>query len=179
MLVTSRWIYSAFQSLPALTYGENQHTLPTHGYQAERTQVLEQQRPKRYVSTCCLTRDLISQALCVRILASNYSLSGQLNQRKTRPKAGLVRWLGGFRCLLPNLTTWVWSLGPLTRWKERTSSCQLSSDLHACVPRQHILSLPRPLTQNKQINKHNTLKKQEKKKEKKQRKGKEKAESKK
>lgn len=145
MLVTSRWICSAFQSLPALTYGENAHNLPTHGYQARRTQVLEQQRPKPNVITHCLTRARISQALCVRIPASHDSLSGQLNQRKTRPKAGWVRRLGGVRWLLPNLITWVWSLGPLTWRNERTNSCQLSSDLHACIaciPRQHILSLP-------------------------------------
>lgn len=132
MLVTSRWIYSAFQSLPALTYGENQHTLPTLGYQAGRTQILEQQRPKLHVSTCSLSRARISQVLCVLNPVSNYSLSGQLNQSKTRLKAGLARRLSGFRWLLPNLTTWVWPRGSLTWWNERTSSCQMSSDLHAC-----------------------------------------------
>lgn len=39
-----------------------------------------------------------------------------------------VKWLGEWRHLPPRLTTWIWSLGS-TRWKERTNSYRLSSDL--------------------------------------------------
>lgn len=79
-------IYSAFQSLPTLTHGENQHNLPTHSYHAEWTQALEQQRPKVHLIICCLTRALVSQALCVCIPAGNYSRSGQQNKSKKRQK---------------------------------------------------------------------------------------------
>lgn len=33
----------------------------------------------------------------------------------------------------PGLVTWVWSLEPMGRWKERTNSAKLSSDLYMCV----------------------------------------------
>lgn len=42
---------------------------------------------------------------------------------------GLEKWFSGWRCLPPNLTTWVLKQ-KFTEWKKRTHPCQLSFDLY-------------------------------------------------
>lgn len=56
--------------------------------------------------------------------------------KKRHLSGGPARWFSGWRYLQTNLMTWVWVLDPI-RWKERTGSCKLFSDLHMYITAQY------------------------------------------
>lgn len=69
---------------------------------------------------CCLDHSVLVVALgCARKYRAKFRVSaghGHSNH---------------YRCWLPSLMSWVWSLNPM--WKERVDSCRLSSNYHTCT----------------------------------------------